>query len=469
MKNDIRLNFAEWLFAINKSRSEKVAVIDTTSSITYGNLELYARRYATHLVYQGLLPSDRVVIYLDDCVEWPIIFLGCLLLGANPVIVSGNFSKNTVDSVVNITKAKLTISTTDNVYSNNSELTKSYKFYPTESCLWLLSSGTTSNPKCIVHQHQNFFLILEKFLPDYKFNESNRIFSTAKLSFIYGLNNSITVGLGIGATIFLMPGPPAPSRIFNALTTHKITHFFTVPSVLNSMVKYKKHNSLSETITTIVSAGEALSLVLAAQFETKFNKKILNSIGMSELMYNYCTQTPTNSNHVSLGKPLPGISCKICDSDGTVVEPGKIGELYVKHPGVALYYWPNQTSLTDASGWFKTNDLVLQDQAGDYLFIARSDDLIKVNGLLISPVEIEEQLLLINEISECAVVAKTSISGLNEIHAYIATNKQISNTELNIILKKRLAPYKIPKQYHRVESIPKTVTNKVKRKQLRQS
>ena len=465
------MNFAQWIFNQNSHQLDKTAIVDNRTSLTYRELQIHTWAYSQYLINRGCVPGDRAIISLDDCVEWVVIFLGCIAAGVNPVLVSNCLPKSTIEKISKIIGTSLIIDTTDNVLLHTDQPINFYEFKHNDPCFWLMSSGTTGEPKFVVHKHSDLQTLLELIAyPAYRVDNNSRILSTAKLSFTYGFNNSLTFGLGKGATVFLNSGVLAAKKIFEKLSLHKITHFFTVPSVVRSMLQNGKDNKISNTVTTMVSSGEALPLSIAMQFETKHNIKILDGLGMSEVMYNYCTQTEDNIETGTIGQPITGIECEIRDNHGNIIQDnGVVGELYVKHPCAALYYWNDdyKTKSTFINGWVKTNDKVFRNLKGNYVYIARSDDLIKINGLYVSPVEIESKLLEINEISECAVISKHSDLGLLEIHAYITLNNDISNSKINNLLRLSLPAHKIPKYYHKIDSIPKSITGKISRNSLK--
>lgn len=473
-------NFAQFIININQSRLNKLALVDNIKSLTYQELADYIYSFSYHLQQSGVQAQDRVIISMEDCVEWPVAFLSILAVGGNPVLVSNDLPTSTVEKVCAIADAKFAIGKEiPNLKCFHKEtilttidhrLEDFYQYHPDEMCFWLLSSGTTGEPKCVVHRHQDLKTLLDIIAnPAYCIDEHSRILSTAKLSFTYGFNNSLTFGLGKGATVYLINGAPAPSKVFQIINQHSITHFFTVPTVINSMIKHGQTQTLSESVKVMVSSGEPLPQSIAEVFETQHSIKILDGLGMSECMYNYCTTTPDNNEFGTIGRPVAGIECEVRNDDGSLTVDGDIGEMWVKHPCSALQYWKdwNKTKSTFVGEWIRTGDKVVKQLNGNYLYVARRDDLIKINGQYVSPVEIESVMLELDWILECGVVAKTTDTGLTEIHAFVAISRSATSSEIKQSLFGKLPAHKIPRHIHFIETLPKTVTYKKTRSTLR--
>jgi len=463
------MNFAKYIFKQNKDNLDKVALIDDTKSITYKDLEYYTKCYAQYLLDTGLSAKQRIIINLDDCVEWPIVFLGAISIGVVPILASTTLLKNQINLIKQKTNSKLVVNQKDNILSHTKQIKEFYSHGYDDECYMLMSSGTTGQPKFVVHRHTSLENLSKLVTPVYEIDRQSNILSTAKLSFTYGHNNSLTFGLTQGSTVFLINGILPSSKIYKKLIDNNITHFLTVPSVIRNMVRNNKNNILSRSVKVVVSSGESLPLSIAEEFESLHNISILDGLGMSEVMYNYCTQTNTNKQIGTIGIPISGVECKVCDEDGNIVPKGQYGELYVKHPCTAMYYLdnPTETKKTFINGWVKTKDNVYVNGNDNYVYVSRCDDLIKINGLYVSPVEIESELLKNKLISDCAVISKTSTNGFNEIHAYVVSSFKLSNSDLNFDLNKVLPNYKLPKHYHFVDSIPKSNTGKTSRSKLK--
>jgi benzoate-CoA ligase len=473
-------NFAQWLFEKNIPNKNKLALVDNNQSLNYQQLEHQAKIVAKKFIDADLLPQQRIILRLEDCVEWPIFFLASLCVGLNPVLVSADLPEQSLLRIIDLCDCQAVVSKNQNyagvknfhkyqALQSGDQIGNFYNYHPDEPCFWLLSSGTTGEPKCIVHRHANLHNLFELVAePAYGINSQSRILSTAKLSFTYGFNNGITFSLGHGATTYLINGIPAPSLIFDKIDQHLITHFFTVPTVIDSMLRHGQNKTLNQSVKLMVSSGEPLPDAIREKFEAQHKVVIYNCIGMSEVTQTYCAQTLQNYEAGTVGGPLPGIQCRVQTDNGSIAPIGEIGELFVKSPCAALMYWKdwNKTKTTFLGEWVRTGDKVIQTSQGNFKYVSRADDLIKINGLYVSPIEIETAIMQIPDVLDCAVVVGRD-NPLPEIHAFVVANK-VTETQIKNILRNTLDRHKIPKQIHFIDSLPKTVTFKKQRSKLRE-
>jgi len=463
-------NFTKHILEKNTSIGQKIALVDDQKSLTYSELENYVLKFS-NLLRAKVNSGDRVVMLMDDCVEWPVAVLSIIAIGAVPVLASVDLGTETILNIIHVSDAKLIITSLpdnfnktqiskDEILLKDGEIfNKFYNWHPDENCWWYLTSGTSGDPKCMVHRHNNLYqlpaLIHKNSL---QINSDSINFGSPKLQFAYGFGVLLST-LFTGTTQILSAGKPAPSKIFHKLTQHNVTNFYTTVYVLNSIFKHKQGESFPESVKYVVSSGEPLPESLIANFLNTFNIPIVNGLGMAELGQIFCIQDYKNIEFGTIGRPIPGVEFEIRDTNGHKVEPGNPGELYVKSPCMATFYWKNwqQTKDTFYGPWLKTGDCVIELTSGNYKFISRTNGAFKINNEFVTPTEIESAILDNEHILDCMVVFKTTEVG--EIHAHIVTkNKE----ELNLkdYLKHKLPVYKIPKYFHYSEELPTTVTGK---------
>lgn len=473
-------NFAAWVFATHADKKDKIAVVDDRACLTYGQLQIYVEKFAGLLRQQGHTAQQRIVISMDDSVAWPVAFFGALYQGMNPVLVSNAMLSTDIERIINISDASVIVSDQSSSWSIpaidcstvltcQAEPVKDYyNFHPDEPCLWLLSSGSTGEPKCIVNRHANLYNLMCLVAPATGIDSNSKILSTAKMSWTYGFNVSVTFALGSGATAHVVPGAPAPTKIYNTILERQITHLFSVPAVLASMLKHKRSQLPGD--LQVFSSGEPLPSTVAQKFIHEFGIKICDVFGMSETTQIYCMQSKNNWEPGTIGQPLPGVTCELRDEHGQPVPYGQVGEIYVSSPCQASLYWKDwhKTRSTFLGAWVRTGDNARWSDQGNLVFLGRKDDLIKINGLYVSPFEIESAVSTLPEVEDCTVVRVANPHGLAELHAFIVINQHTTTDHVRKQLEKVLSTYKIPKHIKFVDTLPKTLTNKKMRAVLRQ-
>jgi acyl-coenzyme A synthetase/AMP-(fatty) acid ligase len=344
-----------------------------------------------------------------------------------------------------------------------------YRFHPDEMCLWLLSSGSTGDPKCIVNRHANLYNLLQLVAPAAGIDCDSNIYSTAKMSWTYGFNLSVTFALGMGATAHVGAGVPAPSRIYKKLQQYKITHLWTVPGVLASILRHP--NCEIALPPRIFSSGEPLPPQIAQAFVEQYDRQVCEVFGMSETTQIHTMQTVNNWQLGTIGQPLPGVKIQLCDRNGNKVKLGQVGELFVSSPCQASLYWKNweKTQGTFQGAWVRTGDQCRVNKQGNLVFVGRADDLIKIKGLYVAPVEIENAIANLPGIEDCTVVHAPNAQGLTELHAFVVSVPGINQPNIPQALQTQLPDHKIPRHIKFVDSLPRTLTNKKIRSSLRKS
>ena len=312
-----------------------------------------------------------------------------------------------------------------------------------------------------------------------KITSEDRCFSVAKLFFAYGLGNGLYFSLAVGATSILLPGPPRPQSVFETIERHRPTLFFSVPS---NYVKLLAHEAPAgrefdlSSVRHAVSAGEALPASVFHRFKERFGVEILDAIGSTEALHMMISNVPGNVRPGSSGKVLPGFEAKIVDDNDQPVAHGEVGNLMVKADSACAYYWNQheKTKDTIAGHWLRTGDKYYQDEDDFYWYAGRSDDMVKVSGVWVSPIEIERVLSEHAAVQEVAVVFRQDSDELSKPAAFVVLRDGISSSaqlgiELQNFVTSRLPVYKRPRWVEFLPELPKTATGKVQRFKLRSS
>ena len=303
------------------------------------------------------------------------------------------------------------------------------------------------------------------------------MFSAAKLFFAYGLGNALTFPLAVGATAILMAERPTPESVAQRLEQHQPTIFFGVPTLYAAILVSKDFPSPdSLNLRSCVSAGEALPQEISKQWVQRFGVDLLDGIGSTEMLHIFLSNRPGSVRYGSSGLPVPGYDLRIVDEEGVPVAAGETGELQIKGQSSALFYWNNREKTADTfrGHWVHSGDKYRQDDAGYYIYAGRSDDMLKVGGIYVSPIEIEAVMIEHPAVLEAAVIGRKDAKSLIKPMAFIVLKPGLEGSdsladELRAHVKAALAPYKYPRWIAFVQELPKTATGKIQRFKLRAS
>ncbi len=504
-------NFAEHLFALNRGRAQKAAYIDDRGALGYGELEDRARRLAAALLADGVQRGDRVLLLMLDSSDWPVCFLGSLYAGVVPVAVNTLLTADDYAYMLEHSGATAALVSgallpvlqeamskgahqvrrvfvsqpgsalpenarnLDSAIAAQQPLAAPAATAPTEHAFWLYSSGSTGKPKGTVHTHANPWWTAELYgKPVLGLTENDICFSAAKMYFAYGLGNALTFPLSVGATVLLMAERPTPDATFKRWTgAYKPTVFFGAPTGFAGMLA-SPHLPPREAVALRMcsSAGEALPGEIAQRFKQHFGCDIVDGIGSTEMLHIFISNRPDDIRYGTTGRPVEGYEIELRGEDGQPVPVGEVGDLYIKGPSTAVMYWgnPEKTADTFQGGWTKSGDKYSRDADGYYTYAGRSDDMLKVSGIYVSPFEVEATLMQHPAVLEAAVIGKQDADGLTKTKAFVVRKEGqgVTEDELKAFVKERLAPYKYPRFIEFVDELPKTATGKIQRFRLRE-
>jgi len=501
-------NAAHDLLERNAGRSGKVAFIDALSgtTLTYGELTDQAHRFANALRAQGFAPESRLLLAMHDTTEWPVVFLGCILAGVVPIAANTLLTTPDFDFMLRDSRAQglvvsnallpafepllptlpalrtVIVAGAEDSASNTTlaQLLRASAATKTvadtladEACFWLYSSGSTGTPKGTVHLHSHLIQTAELYGRGVLgIQESDVVYSAAKLFFAYGLGNGLTFPMGVGATAVLLPARPTPREVFGILKKHQPTIFYGVPTLYAALLADAARPQKSELkLRVCTSAGEALPAEIGKKWTAQYGCEILDGIGSTEMLHIFLSNRPGEVRYGTTGKAVPGYELRIVGDDGHDCGPGEIGELQIKGPSSALMYWNNRakTKTTFAGDWTRSGDKYTMDADGYYTYGGRSDDMLKVGGIYVSPFEVEASLMTHPAVLEVAVVGVADADELVKPKAYVVlkSGQAASADDLKAHVKQQLAPYKYPRWIEFVPELPKTATGKIQRFKLR--
>lgn len=509
-----RYNAAADLLSRNLAagRADKIAYVDDAGSLSFAALDQRCRRFAAALLHAGIRPEERLLLCALDTIDFPTVFLGCLLAGVVPVavntlltvddyafmlehsgaraaVVSAPLATIMRDAIAKAGTAPALILAAPDVGSAGpgpSVADMAGQGVPREGAaatrpddiaFWLYSSGSTGRPKGTVHTHGNLFHTADLYARQVLgLREDDVVFSAAKLFFAYGLGNALTFPLAVGATTVLMAERPTPQAVFRRLREQRPTVFCGVPTLYAGMLAASDLPARPDVALRVcTSAGEALPKDIGDRFRAHFGCDILDGIGSTEMLHIFLSNRPGDVRYGTTGKPVPGYALKLLDEAGQPCAPGEIGDLFIKGPSAALMYWGNREKTRDTfvGAWTRSGDKYLQDADGYFIYAGRSDDMLKVGGIYVSPFEVEAVLALHPAVLEAAVIGVADADELVKPKAFVVLRPGQSwhdgmALELQAFVKSRLAPYKYPRQIECVAELPKTATGKIQRFRLRQ-
>jgi benzoate-CoA ligase len=341
---------------------------------------------------------------------------------------------------------------------------------------WLYSSGSTGAPKGCVHLQHDMVVCAALFARGVlNITERDRCLSVAKLFFAYGLGNAGYFPLAVGATSILMPGPPAPAAVYAAIARHRPTIFSSVPTGFAMLLAQDGDFDLSS-IRVAVSAGEALPAPLYHRFKARFGIDILDGIGSTEALHMFTSNRPGAIRPGSSGLIVPGYAAAILDEQKQPVPAGEMGDLWISGDSICAAYWNQheKTKGTIEGQWIRTGDRYRQDEAGFFWHGGRSDDMLKVGGQWVSPIEVETALLAHAAVHECAVVGREDADALTKPMAFVVLRAGVEASpalaaELQQFVRQTLPDYKRPRWVEFLAELPRTPTGKVQRFKLRAS
>ena len=498
-------------------RGSNVAIECGDKRITFEEVLRNVNRCATALRRLGVGREERVLLLLLDGPEFVYTFFGAIKIGAVPIPLNTMWKAGDYRHVIHDSRATVLIVSeellavieglpaddrrwlrhtivvggggvthTHTVFSvllargsAECEVERTSRDAP---AFWLYSSGSTGAPKGCVHLQHDMVVCAELFGKGILgIRESDRTFSVAKLYFAYGLGNALYFPFAVGATTILWPGPPTPANVFPVIERHRPTLFFSVPTGYAMLLAYGKPEGDERadydlsSIRLAVSAGEALPAALYERFKQRYGIDVIDGIGSTEVLHMFIANRPGAIRPGSSGQMVPGYQGRIVDESGAPVPRGEVGNLWIRGDSTCACYWNQheRTKDTIEGHWIRTGDKYTVDDDGYYWYQGRADDMLKVGGLWISPVEVENVLVAHAAVLECAVIGRQDQDGLVKTMAFVVLRTGASPSpelakELQQYVRSQLAAYKRPQWVQFIDELPKTATGKVQRFRLRE-
>ncbi|MFZ5470283.1 MAG: benzoate-CoA ligase family protein [Myxococcota bacterium] len=498
-----QLNLAEvFLYRQLPQFGDAVALHFDGGEVTYRQIAEQTDRATAVYKGLGLQLEERVLLMLPDVPQFASAWLAAVKAGGVVAAVSPEQKAEEAAYYLSYTRARLLVAHVSALPVLEQVLTRcphlrhvlvvggepgrhlSYEqecaratpdpsFAPThkdDPAVWLFTSGSTGFPKAAVHkQHDFLFNALTYGLPVLGYGPKDVCLSVPKLAFGYALGTNLLFPLLAGASAVVFPEKSTPERLFALIAQYRPTLLTSVPTSINAMASHPDAAQVDfSSLRVCISAGEALPAELYHRWKARTGVEILDGIGSAEMFHIFITNRLGEVKLGSLGRVVEGYEAKICDDEGREVPRGEVGTLWIRGDSMALEYWQQheKSKHTFRGDWCVSADKFLQDEAGYFFFCGRGDDMLKVGGKWLSPLEVENCLLAHPAVAEAAVVGFKDTDGLEKPKAFVVLSPGQQATEglaeaLKAHVRTALAPFKAPRVVHFVDALPKSDRGKV--------
>ncbi|MEO3997833.1 benzoate-CoA ligase family protein [Mesorhizobium sp. CAU 1732] len=496
---------------VAEGRGDKAAFVESGEggrTLTYGGLAEQSSRMADLYARHGIQPEGRAAIIMLDEIALPVIFWGSLKAGVVPIPLNTLLSTDYYEIILNDARVKVLfvspellpavepilsrIASLRHVFVVGGEAGGHLSFADElaasqpggmchasddECAFWLYSSGSTGRPKGVRHVHSSLKATSDTFGAQVlAITQDDVVLSAAKLFFAYGLGNSMTFPMSVGATAILHRGRPTPDVMFKAIEDSRPTIFCGVPTLFAAMLAHAgATDAVSTSLRICTSAGEALPAEVGNRWRQLFGVDILDGVGSTEMLHIFLANAPGSIVYGTSGVAVPGYAVKLVDEQGAEIDgPGEVGELLVNGPSAAENYWNqrDKSRSTFEGRWTRTGDKYERTGDGRFVYCGRTDDMFKVSGIWVAPFEVEQALVSHPRVLEAAVVPFRDHEGLEKPLAYVVLKDGAAADTLPEMLKahvkERIGAWKYPRWISIVPELPKTATGKIQRFKLRE-
>jgi benzoate-CoA ligase len=466
----------------------RVALICGDEQVTRDELAARVARAAGALRSLGVQPGEQVLLVMRDTPEFAAAWLGAVHAGAIAVALNSKLSEvdysliladsgakvAVVDETFTAASAALTTQIRLSVPAwreclHKAQALPSFDAAPDAPALCLYSSGTTGRPKGILHAHRAALSIGEAFRA-LGIGEDDRVFTTSKFFFAYGMEHGLLAPLAMGVTAILSADWPDAEAVIGIVERHRPHAIFSVPTIYRRLLAEPQRLASFREVRHFVAGGERLSPQLVAQWRAAVGGELLNLYGMSEAFCACIMTPPGTSDGVRTGKPFAIAEVRLLDAQGREPAPGEPAVLWLRHPAQARGYanLAEETRSQFRDGWFCTRDLFVRDGDGFYLHQGRSDELVKVAGQWVWPAELEEAALAAGTVAEAVCVPVPDSEGLQRLALFVTALAEADAARAAATACERLPRHKRPKWIRAVDELPRTASGKVQRYKLRE-
>jgi 4-hydroxybenzoate-CoA ligase len=497
---------------VAEGRGDKTAFIDSSRNVTYAEILELTRRVGPVLARLGVERENRIAMVMLDSVEFPILFWGAIRAGIIPVLLNTRLTVDQYRYLLQDSRAKVVFVSTallpvvqeaaaqaptvkaivvvgggpaevprlEQLLAAENEGAAAAETCADEVAYWMYSSGTTGNPKGVMHVHSTpMFVARMAGQQRLGIREDDVVFSAPKLFFSYGLGNAILCPMSVGATSVFYAERPTPQTVFETLRGYQPTMFYAVPTLYAAILADPECTLANGSLRLRLcfSAGEPLPPDLGRAWKERFGLDIVNGVGSTEMGHLYLTNLPDAVDYEVSGVPVDGYQLRLVDEKENDVADGEIGELLVRGDSAAAGYWNQRekSRRTFQGEWTRSGDKYVRRPDGAYVYCGRTDDMFKVSAIWVSPFEVEAALIAHPRVLEAAVVPAEDPNGLIKPKAFVVLKEpspdeersRALHDELKVHVKRTIGPWKYPRWIEFVDNLPKTATGKIQRYLLR--
>jgi benzoate-CoA ligase family protein len=483
---------------LDEGDGDRIALAGTAGDTTYAQLHDRVLRTAGGLRRAGLQPEQRLLMVMADSPAFVTVFLAALRIGAVPVPVSTMVRTDGLVELLRDSRARFLATTAEfatlaaagaagapelDRFLGPPELAElaagdpDDEVYPTSAdspAFWLYTSGTTGRPKAAMHRHGSVPVVCETYGRQVLgIRPGDRCLSAAKAFFAYGLGNSVLFPLSVGATAVLEPAPSKPDSIAARARSHGATLFFGGPTFFAAMLRTGLPADALPDVRLAASAGEPLPAELYRRWTSHFGVDVIDGIGMTEMLHIFLSNRPGAVRPGTTGVAVPGYDLRVLDDRGDEVPDGTPGTLFVRGDSTATGYWCRYAASRQVfqGEWLRTGDTYVRGDDGYYTCLGRTGDMLKVSGIWVAPVEVENRLLTHPAVAQAVVVGAPDADGLDKPVAYVVVRPGGAVTEDDLVdhCREGIESFKRPRRVVFVDGYPTTATGKIRRVELREA
>lgn len=468
---------------------------------SYAALCAEAARWGHALAASSLARGERVAMLLDDRPSYPAAVMGAIRAGFVPVLLNTQATPELLrfflgdcgarvavceaalaDRLVGADGLETLVVVGDAAPEGRAVSERAFldgrpealgcaDTGPDDMAFWMYSSGSTGRPKGIVHlQHDMAFTAMSYGAHVLRLGPGDRTLSVPKMFFAYGFGNAVTFPFRAGACAVLLPGRPEPARVLDAIEAHRPTVLYGLPTLYTALARAPDAASRDlSSLRLSLSAAETLSRDVFEAWRELTGLEAVEGLGSTEMLHIYLSNAAEEKRLGSAGRVVPGYEVSLRDPDGAEVAPGEEGVMWVRGHSSAPCYWrrPDKTAETMRGDWVHTGDRFVERE-GFFFFQGRSDDLVKVSGQWVWPLEVERCLAEHADVHECAVLAEALPDGRTGLRAVVRLRdgREPDTAALRAHVKAALLPHHAPRAFDYVDALPHTGTGKIDRQAL---